>query len=66
MKLTIFLETTKTENGLRIGDRLLTPDKEFASLPREKQVQVLQIIKNDLDEVIRKNNLITSRQAGLN
>ena len=66
MKLTIFLETTKSEQGLRIGDRLLTPDREFAALSREKQVQILQLVKKDLGEVIRKNNLITSRQAGLN
>lgn len=66
MKLTIFLETTKNEQGLQIGDRILTRDKEFAALSREKQVQILQLVRKDLEVVISKNNLITSRQAGLN
>jgi hypothetical protein len=66
MKLILNIDTTKIEGGLHIGERIITTDKEFMALPRESQVKILQAIKNDLDAIVHKNNLITARQAGLN
>lgn len=66
MRIIISMDTEKIGNQMKIMDRIITPDQQFHSLSRENQLIVIETIKNDLDKVIKKNHLITSRQAGLN
>lgn len=66
MKLILTIDSNQEEQGLRITDRFITPDKEFLTLNREQQVNILRILKKDIEDLILKNDLITARQAGLN
>jgi len=44
----------------------VTPDNEFAALNRIQQVEILRILKQDIEDLILKNDLITARKAGYN
>jgi len=48
------------------GQRFIAPDKEFMALNREKQVDILRVLKQNIEDLILKNDLITARKAGYN
>jgi len=66
MKLILTIETNQGEKDLHIGTRFIAPDKEFLTLHREHQVNILRVLKQDIEDLILKNDLITDRKAGYN
>lgn len=66
MRIVISMDTETVGNEMKILERVVIPDQQFNSLSRGNQLIIIETIKNDLEKIVNKNNLIISRQAGLN
>lgn len=66
MRIVISMDTETVGKEMKILERVVIPDQQFNSLGRINQLKILELIKNDLEKIVNKNNLIISRQAGLN